>query len=521
MKHYIIKFLFVQCVVLTVVSSFFEMKNYAKEIDCVSEMGNQTSTAFTGEEVDAATNENAQLLALENENIYQGMDKAYKNGYQPVISKNKVKIILPLCLIKEEKVDSIQAVLNLGDVENTPFLYKNYVKTIKKTKEKVNGTEEEKEVFLVSFQVDLQKERLNGTYPVTIEVSYSVMEKTIRQSFTVYVRITDGKENELGVKTDDQEQDKENTAGSEEGDGPPEGDNGNEKATSEPKVIVVKNEQYPEKIRCGEKFRSKVTLKNTSKEKYVQNMTVTVSCETEGVSLITDSNVFYFEKLGADRTMELPLEFKVEEKTQEGRYCINLAISYDNPDAISLTSTGNIFFQVYQNIRVDFEMGEIESEINAGDSISLPIQVMNMGRGTIYNVRCNVEGQGMTASKSLFIGNLEGGTSGSGELVLFAGMVNPEAESEKERYGRTDGKLILTYEDVDGNSYTEEKDYVTTIQAMEIKAASQVQAEEKKSIGKQLAVGIVLVIIILLLGGIMPVLSHIRKERIGNEKYDK
>lgn len=515
MKHYKITFLFIQCIILAVVSSFFCMKNHAKGMNSVSATGNETSMAIAGEK-DTTTKENVQLLALENENIYQGMDKAYKNGYQPVISKNKVQIILPLCLTKEEEVDSVQAVLNLGAVENTPFLYKNYVKTVKKNKEKVNGTEEEKEVFLVSFQVDLKKDRLNGTYPVTIEVSYSVLEKTIRQTFTVYVRITDGKEN----GSDAQESGEENIT-AEEGDGLSEGDNGSEKATSEPKVIVLKNEQSPERIRCGEKFSSKITLKNTNKEKYVQNLTVTVSCETEGVSLCADSNVFYFEKMGADSTLELPLEFKVEEKTQEGRYCINLVLSYDNPDAVSLTSTGNVFFQVYQNIRVDFEMGEMAAEINAGDSISLPIQVMNMGRGTIYNVRCNVEGQGMTASKSLFIGNLEGGTSGSGELVLFAGMVNPEAEVEKERYGRTDGKLILTYEDAEGNSYTEEKDYVTTIQAMEIKADGQIQTEEEKSVGKQLIVGIIFVIIILLFGGIMPVVLRIRKERIGNEEYDK
>ena len=83
------------------------------------------------------------------------------------------------------------------------------------------------------------------------------------------------------------------------------------------------------------------------------------------------------------------------------------------------------------------EVGKFASEVNAGDSIKIPVQAMNLGRGKIYNVRCSLDVQGLNASKSLFLGNLDGGTAASGELDVFAGMIDEKAESADKRYGKT------------------------------------------------------------------------------------
>ena len=48
----------------------------------------------------------------------------------------------------------------------------------------------------------------------------------------------------------------------------------------------------------------KVVLKNTNKKKYVQNMTVTVGCEGDGISLGNTANTQYYEKLGAGKTLD-------------------------------------------------------------------------------------------------------------------------------------------------------------------------------------------------------------------------
>ncbi len=90
------------------------------------------------------------------------------------------------------------------------------------------------------------------------------------------------------------------------------------------------------------------------------------------------------------------------------------------------------------------EIGQIPEEVNAGDRLQIPVQLVNVGRGMVYNARCTVDVPGLQTDKSLFLGNIEGGTAVSGELDAFAGVVNAEEETTEKRYGRTGGRILLT-----------------------------------------------------------------------------
>lgn len=458
----------------------------AAEADLATEAqsgGETTETANTG------------MLVLDDANVYDGMKKAYKDGYTPVISKDKVKIVLPVYFSTASKVDRIQAQLDLGALEGTPFIYKNHAKTIKKSKELINDGKTEKEIFLVDFSVGLKKDRENGVYPVIINLSYLENGEQMAQSFTVYVSIKDGKKGTAEEKAIEEKTEEE------------------EKPTSEPKVIVEKCNYSTEKIVSGSTFTGTVTFKNTSKTKYIQNITVSVTSDTPGISLCSDGNVFFFDKVDADSTWELPLEIKIEEQVVEGKYDVRFSVSYDNPDATPLSSEGQISFSVHQSMKVELETGEMASEVTAGDSIALPIQVMNLGHGMIYNVRCEAEGTGLTSAKSLFIGNLEGGTAGSGELILFAGMVNANAEKEADRYGSAYGNIIMKYEDAEGNVYTKMQEYSTDIAPLAVKNTDKPEnAETENTIGGQVAAGAVVVALLLAGSVLAPLIGKRRKE---------
>lgn len=459
-----------------------------------------TEVAIDSQEIEQSTEmSNAGTLVLDDVNTYDGMKKAYKDGYTPVISKNKVKIVLPVYFSGNSNVDSIQAQLDLGASENTPFIYKNYSKTIKKTNEKTKNGKKTKEIFLVEFSVGLIKDRLNGIYPVVMNLSYLINGEQMTQAFTVYVSIVDGMTNNTEEEPVDEM-----------------------KTTSEPKVIVEKCNYSVDKIVSGSTFTGTVAFRNTSKNKYIQNITVTVTSDTPGISLCSDGNVFFFDRVDADSTWELPLEIKIDEQVIEGKYDVRFSISYDNPEATSLSSEGQISFPVYQSMKVELEMGEMASEVTAGDSIALPIQVMNLGRGMIYNVRCEVEGTGLTSSKSLFIGNLEGGTAGSGELILFAGMVNADAKEEADRYGSAYGNIIMKYEDAEGNIYTEEKEYNTNIAPLIIKSTEESdEKKDEKTIGEQMVTGVIVIVLLLVISCVIPVLMKKRKERVLSESDEQ
>ncbi len=521
------------------------------------------SPADSGEEIPqegaGETDALAEKLRVDDQNVYPGMKKAYQDGYEPAVEENTATVILPLLAREGSTIQSVTAVPDLGDGSQSPFVFRNYQKTFGKTVEQINGTKQQKEVFLIRFDLELVEERKNGAYPVNIKISYDTEAETeMQQDFTVYVQITDEKVTPSptaspeptptagpvpsaspeptpeetpvpSAETPETEQpDMQGTeevitdgaalslGGADGGGAVSVGGTGEEKPSPEPKVIITKCTGVPEHIYAGETVEFTAVLKNTNKKKSVQNMTVAITCEAEGIRLKSDSNTFYFDYLGTEKTLEVPLKFQIDEKTTAGKYTVLFALSYDNPDAEPLTSSGQIDLKVEQKNEVEMEVGEIAEEVNAGDSMQIPIQVMNLGRGMVYNVRCSVEVPGLRADKSLFLGNIDGGMAASGEFGVFAGIVNEDAEETDQRYGRTSGRIVLTYEDEDGEETQKFQDMTITIQPLEIRQ-EETAPEEESGIGKQLAAGIG---ILILLGGTGCGISVWRRRKVRKGRYE-
>ena len=97
-----------------------------------------------------------------------------------------------------------------------------------------------------------------------------------------------------------------------------------------------------------------------------------MTCAETNLTLKADSNTFFFDRLGSNETLKLPLTFSASAGIQEGRYDIQLSMSYDNPDASSLSSSGTISVDIHQPLRVELEADELPDSINAGDTMKEP-----------------------------------------------------------------------------------------------------------------------------------------------------
>lgn len=450
--------------------------------------------------------EKQQLLQIDDENVYEGMDKAYKEGYEPEVSKNQVTVILPLSEAVASELQSIQVTPDFGNAKNSPFVYKNYQKTIQKKQQKIKKSKETKEIFYVKFRFDLKEERSEGTYPIQFQVAYYLNGTSAEQTFRTYVQIGESRQKEEGAEPAIVQESQETQA-------PAQTQESESEVLAEPKLIIEKSRRVPERIVAGQEFELQVTIKNTNKKKYVQNITATVSNQEPNLVLQEESNTFYFDYLGPQETLTLNLKFKAEAQIAEGSYSVGLDFSYDNSDAVPLTASGKMDFKVYQELRIGFEAGDIQEEMNAGDSIAVPIQVMNLGRSGIYNAVCTVEAPGLSVNQSLYLGNLESGAAASGEMQIFAGMVNPQAQSEEERYGRTDGHIILTYEDQEGKVSTQKKEIATVIKALEIRQETEEGEEKEQGLGGQVFAGFSVVLLLLLGMASVPAVKAWRRKR--------
>lgn len=458
-------------------------------------------------------NDTAVALCIDNQNVYEGMESAYNKGYQPVCENGKVTLVLPLMCSGKMKQGKITASVDLGDTKDSPFVFRNYEKDFLCKPEYINGTEETKEIYLVSFTFELNESRINGIYPVIINASGEDENgNEIQKAFKNYVTITDGIDKEEKSQNDDktvegsQETEAEENGndkgveivnGSEAAAGlsePSEGAGlseaaessdtaglseaaepsdaaglsepaaGGEDASSEetpesaPVILVEKSVVSTGTAKAGEDFDVTVTLKNTSKTKSVQNMVASITVPSADFELKNNSNTIFIDKLGAEKTTDLSLTFHVGKSTVDGNYPIEVALSYDDSKANTLSSAGTFVVTVEQPLNVKLTMPAIAADLTAGDTVPLSFQVMNLGRSTVYNVRCDVTGDGLVQTKTAFVGNMESGNDGEGDSNIFISPMEGE-----NQYGKTTGTVTLTYEDAFGNEYSQEFTFDTSI----------------------------------------------------------
>ena len=407
------------------------------------------TTAVTGFEID-------------DSHIFEGMDKAYKDGYTPSVKDGKAIVVLPLITDDNIKDDTITVTPGLGDPSSSPFVYSNYQKTVGLNSNLVEGGAAVPS-YLVRFDLPLASERYNGVYPVAIDVQAQASDGSpVQQMFTTYVTISDGKDPNAPDPTPKPE-----------------------KPTSQPKIIVSGYNINPWPAVAGEKFTSTITLKNTSEKKSVQNMMVTVSCDCPNFLLQNDTNTIFIGKLGKGATTDIILNYKLDLETPPGRYSIMLSMEYDNSDAATLSSSGTVTVAVSQPLRVEMEKPQIPESVNAGDTMPLSFQVMNMGRSKVYNVRIQLSAPGLIPSETAFIGNMEAGTAMSGDMDVFVGTKDmSEGYEGEEKYGFTRGNITLIYEDADGQEFTEETEFSTTINPPVITPVSAEPEEEQEKAGQ-------------------------------------
>lgn len=400
---------------------------------------NQNSKAEQSTENGQSKGTSMIKLVIDNQNRYDGMDKTYSEGYMPRVEQGTVSLIVPMTCNGSLQDNKLRAALNLGDAPNSPFVSKNYDKTIPLQQTAVNDGTGIVEGYVAAFSLELKSERYNGSYPVTMTVEGTDERGSeIRQDFTIYVTITDG-------KNPDEEPTTEATT--------------EEPVRFAPKVLVESCHFSKEKPQAGDTVTAEFTLVNTSRSEGIQNMTVAVSAPGEYFTLLSDSDSIYVGALPAGKTTTVSYEFSIDVATPHGQYDFALTMDYADSKGASYSGSGTGKITVGQLMHIQFDPPIISEAVYVGDIIEVQVQAMNLGRSKVYNVRAVLEADGLKPETTLFIGDMEAGTVQTGSVRVAVSSLT-EGNS---LYGQTNGIITYYYEDEAGKEYEEQADFTTTI----------------------------------------------------------
>lgn len=378
-------------------------------------------------------------LVIDNENCYEGMDKSYSQGYVPRVEAGTVYLVVPLLCNTELQENHIRAALNLGDSQLAPFVSKNYEKTIFLQSVPVNNGAGRAESYVAAFSLELKPDRYNGSYPVLLTVQGTDKSgKGLQQEFTIYVNITDGTDPDAEPSTEAVTE---------------------EPVTYVPKVMVESVHFSKEEILAGEEVTADITLVNTSPSEGVRNMTVRVSTPGEYFTLLHESDSFYIDTIPAGGQAVLSVSYEVNGAAPQGQYDLELSMDYADTKGASYSESGRVKVNIVQPMRMEFDPLSIPDTLQVADVVEARVQVMNLGKAKAYNVRAELEADGLRPEGSIFIGDVEPGSMAAGSIAISVSSLTEGTTL----YGGTQGTVTFYYEDGAGNMYEETAEFYTTI----------------------------------------------------------
>lgn len=396
------------------------------------------------------------VLEIDSSHIYSGMDMAYEDGYLPQISGGTMKIVLPLKCSGGLWDDKLDTSISLDTSATSPFVVENFRKTFYLEAVAPKNGSESQEIYLVTYDIQLSDERRNGTYPVSISTAgFDVSGNAVDTTFTLYITITDGKVEKVAQPVVDT-------------------------PTAEPVVYISKTVLEPKTAQAGDSFTLTVTLKNSITTKSIRNMLVTVDTGNVLIDLEEDSNIFPVEKIERGGEVELTLHLSTEPAIPSGKYPISFSFKYDSSKTLNLSSNGSTVVEIQQPANMELVMPRFADSVSVGETVPVSFQVMNMGRSSMYNVRCVVSGFGLVPSNTGYIGTMEAGSSKTTKVELYIIALNASSGNENgQQYGGTTGTVTLIYEDETGQEYSQEATFETTVTRPVVQLPQNNTEEEK------------------------------------------
>ena len=386
----------------------------------------------------------ADKLIIDSWNLYDGMDKTYGAGYVPRIVNGCCYIIFPL--IGETYDGKVTVTADLGATADSPFVFGNYSQT---------AAGWARYVFM--FEIPLVKGRINGSYPVTLRADYlDVLGQQKQQSFTLYVTVTDGKN-------------------------PPDPNDVPKQEVEKPELFISNCIITPDTVSGEEIFTAEVTIDNIGTIR-ARSVRLSYGSEAAGIIPADTNNAMHLENIASGESATVSFAIRTTGDVLAGEQPFYVTLDYIDLYGGVYTNTRTFLVHVTQPAKMSCDPVSLPKEITAGETISLPANVFNIGKSPLRNVTVNLTGAGLFPTSSVFLGDIQPGQAGYGELKVFVGMLSM-TEGYTESYGKTSAVYTVTYMDDAGEVHTAEQQLSTEIKQPILdgeKTDAEKQAEEEQ-----------------------------------------
>lgn len=352
-------------------------------------------------------------LIIDSRNLYEGMDRTYAQGYVPRIVNGRAYIILPL--LGETYDGKVTVTADLGATADSPFIFGNYSQT-------AGGWGR----YVFALEIPLVSERINGSYPVTLKADYlDVLGQQKQQSFTVYVTVTDGKN-------------------------PPDPNDVPKQEVEKPELFISECTVDPGTVGGEEEFSVSVTIDNIGSIR-ARSVRLSYGSEAAGIVPVETNSAMHLPNIASGKSEAVSFKLRTTKDVLAGEQPFYITLDYVDLYGGVYTNTRTFLVHVTQPAEMSYDSVSLPMEVTAGETISLPANVFNIGKSTLRNVTVNLSGAGLYPTSSVFLGDIQPGQAGYSEMKVFIGMLSM-TEGYMESYGWTNGTYVISYRDDAGET---------------------------------------------------------------------
>ena len=336
--------------------------------------------------------EGTEAFTIDDTALLRGMDRSWYQGYMPDVSRNRWNLVIPVR--SESAVGAITAELVVNDAKKTPF--KPQVMT-------VQANEETKGLWGVRFALSVFPDQKNADYPCTIRLTGKDKDGNALSTEIAYVVKFRGAKESI------------------------------EKA-----AIAVTEVQSD--LSVGEEGVIRVTLTNPCSATIIENLELKMN-DAAGHILPRKGETLKIGTLpiGESVTVEYPVT--VLEKANVAPHVLKMDLNWTALDQ-DATYTVNNTVSISQEIRLEQGGIRMASSVVAGDSATLTLPLMNMGKADVVNVLATVSMPGITDRQSVLVGTIQPGETKQAQLIL---------SPAKDIAGDFSGTITVECTDQDGN----------------------------------------------------------------------
>ena len=479
---------------------------------------------------------------MDTVHVYEDMNQPFSKGYVPTVKEDVLYLTVPFTVSGSLKEDALTVNLDLGKTGDEPFVYANYQKEV--TPKEYTFGEEKATAWLYQCQVNLKEDRVNGSWPVMIRATGVQKDGSeVKLEYRLFVSVTDGRE----PGSDGQGSSGDQAGGDQNGDQGGGGDPGGDQAGGDPgdslgsaggdtgaligssgggasggdtqevlhqpKLLLETCSLSGQRLTAGSDYELELQLKNKHTTRKICNLKVTLASEEN--SLLPETSSAYFPEISPGGTATVKTKLHISESAQQKSTPLELQFEYEDDKGTACTGSEKTLLQVSQPVGIQMEGFQLADTLYSLDTVSGTVRVLNTGKAPLYNVQVQLQVPGLFPRESVFAGTLEAGQTGEGSMNIYVGTRDMKAVgessqgSDEEKYGLVEGKLVLTYEDAYGETYTQEQSVTSSIakpQLVELKVPEEAQTETN-----QWWIALVVLVILGLLAVIVFLAAKLRK----------